>query len=102
MAGNQTRELTAEKSRVFKFDALPTISLETIGEKRVRNFSGVAYTGKVITDNPFWGNVVFDLHTMSIKKKLAALIDHDSGQRAGVITNTSIDNQTGLTVFGIY
>jgi len=44
--------------------------------------------------------VVFDLDTMQIKTPLGALIDHDTGRRAGVVTSFTKDNQGGLQVVG--
>lgn len=81
------------ESQPFKF------SEDSAGPKRKRQFSGVAYSGGVITNHWYWGNVIFDLGTMSVPAKLPALIDHDRGKRAGFADQHTIDNE-GLTVHG--
>ena len=67
---------------------------------QTRNFSGVAYTGDVIKSHWYWGSVIFDLASISMPERCAALIDHDSGKRCGVITQYAIDNATGLSISG--
>ena len=69
-------------------------------EGKKRTFTGVAYSGEVIQGHYYWGDVVFDLDTMQIKTPLGALIDHDTGKRAGVVRSFTKDNQGGLQVAG--
>lgn len=68
--------------------------------KKKRTFSGVAYSGEVITDHWYWDRIVFDLDSMQIKGRIPALLDHSTRQRAGAINSHSIDHQNGLTVSG--
>lgn len=68
--------------------------------KKKRTFSGVAYSGEVITDHWYWDRIVFDLDSMQIKGRIPALLDHSTQQRAGAINSHSIDHQNGLTVSG--
>lgn len=68
--------------------------------KKKRTFSGVAYSGEVITDHWCWDRIVFDLDSMQIKGRIPALLDHSTRQRAGAINSHSIDHQNGLTVSG--
>lgn len=68
--------------------------------KKKRTFSGVAYSGEVITDHWYWDRIIFDLDSMQIKGRIPALLDHSTRQRAGAINNHSIDHQNGLTVSG--
>lgn len=98
-----TKEPTAEAKR-FSFNrpvqfAMGEPSQDT-SAPRLRQFSGVAYSGETIPDHWYWGNVVFDLSTMSIPAKLPALIDHDRGQRCGYMTSHTIDNENGFAVQG--
>ena len=84
----------------FRMDSTPfKFSEDGDGPKRKRQFSGVAYSGGVISNHWYWGNVIFDLNSMSVPAKLPALIDHDRGKRAGFATQHSIDN-AGLSVMG--
>ncbi len=69
--------------------------------KKKRTFSGVAYSGEVITDHWYWKQVIFDLDSMQIKGRIPALLEHSSGQRVGAIENHSISYESGLTVSGI-
>lgn len=68
--------------------------------KKKRTFSGVAYSGEVITDHWYWDRIIFDLDSMQIKGRIPALLDHSTRQRAGAINSHSIDHQNGLTVSG--
>lgn len=65
-----------------------------------RRFSGIAYSGEAIVGHWAWGDVVFDLDSMTLPDRLPALVDHDRGQRAGVIDQFQIDAENGLTVSG--
>ncbi|MBC69742.1 MULTISPECIES: hypothetical protein [Acinetobacter] len=69
--------------------------------KKKRTFSGVAYSGEVITDHWYWKQVIFDLDSMQIKGRIPALLEHSSYQRAGAIESHSISHESGLTVSGI-
>ncbi|KKW81553.1 hypothetical protein AAV96_03240 [Acinetobacter sp. AG1] len=71
-----------------------------VEDGKKRTFTGVAYSGEAIQGHYYWGDVVFDLDTMQIKTPLGALIDHDTGRRAGVVTSFTKDNQGGLKVVG--
>lgn len=99
MGDNKKRELAAD-NRQFTFAAQPKFSMDGAGEKKQRKFAGVAYSGEAIPDHWYWGQVVFDLTTMSVPDKLPALIDHDRGQRCGYVTASSVSNDSGLTVSG--
>lgn len=68
--------------------------------KKKRTFSGIAYSGEVITDHWFWDRIIFDLDSMQLKGRIPALLEHRSSQRAGAINTHSINHQTGLTVTG--
>ena len=69
--------------------------------KKKRTFSGVAYSGELITDHWYWKQVIFDLDSMQIKGRIPALLEHSSYQRAGAIESHSISYESGLTVSGI-
>ena len=68
--------------------------------KKKRTFTGVAYSGEVITDHWYWDRIIFDLDSMKIKGRIPALLDHSPRQRAGVINEHSINHQQGLVVSG--
>lgn len=68
--------------------------------KKKRTFSGVAYSGEVITDHWYWDRIIFDLDSMKIKGRIPALLDHSPRQRAGVINEYNINHQQGLVVSG--
>ena len=68
--------------------------------KKKRTFSGVAYSGEVITDHWYWDRIIFDLDSMKIKRRIPALLEHSPRQRAGVINEHSINHQQGLVVSG--
>ena len=76
-----------------------SVDAEQEGKKK-RTFSGIAYSGEVITDHRYWDRIIFDLDSMSIKGRIPALLDHSSRQRAGAINTHSINHQSGLTVSG--
>lgn len=98
MAGDkQTQD---PPSSAFQFKTQPFDIAKQAEEGKKRTFTGVAYSGEVIQGHYYWGDVVFDLDTMQIKTPLGALIDHDTGRRAGVVTSFTKDNQGGLQVAG--
>lgn len=99
-ASNPHKELTSDNNR-FSFAVQPSIAQNTAGGKKTRTFAGVAYSGEVIQNHWYWGNVIFDLHSMSVPAKLPALIDHDRGQRCGYVTASSTTDTTGFTVEGV-
>lgn len=89
-----------KKPNQFCFE-LGQLSVDAKEEgKPKRTFSGIAYSGEVITDHWYWDRIVFDLDSMKIKGRIPALLDHSSRQRAGAINTHSIDHQNGLTVSG--
>ena len=97
---NTRKELNGENSK-FIFAVQPTFTQDPAGGNKKRLFSGVAYSGEVIQNHFYWGNVVFDLSTITLPTKLPALIDHDRGQRCGYVTESSISDATGFTVQGV-
>lgn len=83
----------------FLFSVTPQFSKR--GEAgQARQFAGVAYSGEVIANHYYWGDVVFDVATITMQEKTAALIDHDRAQRAGY--TTAYDTKGGeLKVSGV-
>lgn len=73
-----------------------------------RQFDGVAYSGDVIRNHYYWGNVVFDLASTTAPARLPILIEHDRAQRAGFgalaigneirISGTLLDNPSGNAI----
>lgn len=93
------RELNTE-NRKFSFSAVPQFAMDGQGAAAKRKFSGVAYSGEVIPGHWYWGNVVFELGSMSVPAKLPALIDHDRGKRAGYVTDHTVSDTSGFLVTG--
>jgi hypothetical protein len=85
--------------KALQFKANP-FEIGTATESQKRKFNGVAYSGEPIQGHYYWGDVIFDLESMQIDTPLAALLDHDTGRRVGVVTHVSKDNATGLKVEG--
>ena len=100
MASNQPRKLSRDNCR-FSVAARPTFTTAEVNGAKLRRFSGVAYSGEVIPRHTEWGDIVFDLATISSpSKNLAALIDHDPAQRCGYITEFSNNVNDGLIISG--
>lgn len=72
----------------LRFDAAPVDLSPATEAGQPRKFDGVAYSGGVIPNHFFWGNVVFDLATTKAPAKLPILVEHDRAQRAGVAKAT--------------
>ena len=90
----------AEKPNQYCFQ-LGQLSVDSAEDgKKKRTFSGIAYSGEVITDHWFWDRIIFDLDSIQLKGRIPALLEHRSSQRAGAINTHSINHQTGLTVTG--
>lgn len=89
----------ADEQNKFCF-RLNEIALDQPVENKKRTFSGVAYSGEVITDHWYWDRIIFDLDSIQIKGRIPALLEHSTRQRAGAIDNYTISHATGLTVSG--
>ena len=88
------------EQKALQFKANPfEISVKT-ETSDLRKFNGTAYSGEPIQGHYYWGDVIFDLESMQIDTPLAALLDHDTGRRVGVVTQFTKDNKTGLKVSG--
>lgn len=102
MPAPTARQLNDENSR---FSVSSPMQFSVVqgdgGAPAKRKFSGKAYSGEVIDNHSYWGNVIFDMATMTVPPKLPALIDHSRSQRAGYVTESSIDNANGFTVNGV-
>ena len=64
------------------------------------SFSGTAYSGEVIENHGYWGNVIFDLDSMEAPEQIPVLLEHSRRQRAGFVESSSISNDSGLSVSG--
>ena len=98
------RKLNEENSRFSVSSPMQFSTVEGEGGAATgakRKFSGTAYSGDVIDNHWYWGNVIFDMATMTVPPKLPALIDHSRSQRAGYVTDFAIDNAKGFTVNGV-
>lgn len=79
---------------------LNEIALDQPVENKKRTFSGVAYSGEVITDHWYWDRVIFDLDSIQVKGRIPALLEHSPRQRAGAINSHAINHKDGFTVSG--
>ena len=98
------RKLNEENSRFSVSSPMQFSTVEGEGGAATgtkRKFSGTAYSGDVIDNHWYWGNVIFDMATMTVPAKLPALIDHARSKRAGYVTDSAIDNTKGFTVNGV-
>ncbi len=88
------RTLTPDNSR-FEFAALPNINpagTDASGGPKPRRFAGVAYSGEVIPNHYWWGNVIFDLSSIAPPAKaFPALVNHDGDAVAGFIDDFNIE-----------
>lgn len=48
-----------------------------------RSFTGIAYSGKMIKNHPFWGDLIFDIASMKSKPKIPILFNHDMEKIVG-------------------
>ena len=48
-----------------------------------RSFAGVAYSGNIIKNHPFWGDLIFDISTMTSKPRIPILSNHDMDKIVG-------------------
>lgn len=80
---DSTRQVPAA---ALHFDAAAALTLAAAADSTdaPRAFAGVAYSGDVIRNHFFWGNVVFDLASTRAPERVPVLIEHDRAQRAGV------------------
>jgi hypothetical protein len=89
MDGTPTSIPPVEAFRFFA-PASAEVKAEVEGKRR---FSGVAYSGEVVTGHSYWNAVVFDLSTTKVADRTAVLVDHDRSQRAGVCKLSIADNR---------
>jgi hypothetical protein len=82
--------ITTPPIEAFRFFApAAEVKAEVEGKRR---FSGVAYSGEVVTGHHYWTAVIFDLSSTKAAERTPVLIDHDRSQRAGV-TKLSISDR---------
>lgn len=80
----------------FKDTSLPTAP----GAKTQRGWFGVGYSGQVIPNHHWFGNVIFDLDTLTVPDNLPALMDHNRAQRVGFATKHEISHEKGVSFEG--
>lgn len=98
MAG---KTITPENSK-FSWLAPAQFSVTGEGAAKTRRFSGVAYSGGVIKNHFYWGDVIFELSTISLsQQKLPILVEHARLLRCGYSTELSADHANGLTIGGV-
>lgn len=73
--------VTVPPIEAFRF-ALPA-SLAKPDSNGRRKFSGVAYSGDMISSHWYWGNLVFDIASTKAPEKVPALVEHQPNRIAG-------------------
>lgn len=76
----------------MRFEASVPVAVNGDTEAKTRTFAGVAYSGGVIQNHFYWGNVAFDVSTTEAPEKLPALMNHDGGKIAGFIDQFELSN----------
>ena len=61
----------------------------------VRQFSGVAYSGGLLSHG-YWGQVIFDLSTTQCAEKTPMLLEHNRDKRIGFTKTVDINNQISI------
>lgn len=84
----------------FLFAAAAPSKVSSAKDGELRKFSGVAYSGQIIPNHWWWGNVIFDLDSMTVPEPLGMLLDHRTDQRAGSATSHTISHENGLELSG--
>lgn len=97
----ESKKAKAPENGAFLFAATQPSTVSAAKEGEQRKFSGVAYSGKVIPNHWWWGNVIFDLDSMTVPEPLGMLLDHRTDKRAGVATSHSISHEKGLELSGV-
>jgi hypothetical protein len=90
------RAMTAKPTPELTFAA----RFEEPAEDGRRRFTGVAYSGQLISRHWAWGDLIFDLSTVEHAERVPVLVEHDRSQRAGVIDTFSVSDERGLEVSG--
>lgn len=87
---------------MYAFATLPNIGPATgDGATKARRFSGIGYSGKVIPNHSWWGNVIFDLSSIQQPPKaFAALVNHDGDKIAGYIDEFELSDAEGVKIGG--
>lgn len=96
---NSRGESPSEEDFVFKLGT-PKVDIPADKAEARRRFKGVGYTGDMIFNHPYWGNVVFDLSLMNVPEKMPILRDHYLERIVGHSDKFEISTQTGLELEG--
>lgn len=81
-------------NEAFRFFA--PADLQAMTESGDRSFTGIAYSGEVITDH-YLAPVGFDLATMSIPTPLPVLFGHEDDEAVGVVDTSEIGDDCRLS-----
>lgn len=96
---DKTKPEAADQA-AFLFMAAEPSTVTAAKEGELRKFSGTAYSGEMLANHWWWGNVIFDLDSMTVPDRLGMLLDHRSDKRAGVATSHTISHEKGLELSG--
>lgn len=96
---DKTKPEAADQA-AFLFMAAAPSTVTAAKEGELRKFSGTAYSGEMLANHWWWGNVIFDLDSMAVPDRLGMLLDHRSDKRAGVATSHTISHEKGLELSG--
>ncbi len=74
----------------------------TKGDIKAGKFSGIAYSGEMIPNHGWWGNLVFDLDSMEAPSNIPTLLEHRVNNRLGFVSDSEISHEKGLAVSGSF
>lgn len=97
----ESKKKEAPENGAFLFAATQPSKVSEAKDGEQRKFEGVAYSGEVIAGHWYWGNVIFDLDSMTVPEPLGMLLDHRTDKRAGVATSYKISHEKGLELSGV-
>lgn len=76
-------QVTSAPLEAFRFAGSKPATLSQPDGNGRRKFSGVAYSGDMISEHWFWGNLVFDVSSTKAAASVPALVEHKSDRIAG-------------------
>jgi hypothetical protein len=69
-------------AEAFRFAAEAAVDGDA-NDTAAGTFTGVAYSGDLISNHWYWGSVIFDLASTKAADRIPVLVQHDPDQRAG-------------------
>jgi len=90
------RENQANQS-LFMFEAGPQVTFAEKGDDKTGTFEIIAYSGQIIENHFYWGNVAFDLQGVKFEKaRTPVLEEHMRTARLGFTTEQEISDKVAV------